>query len=479
MTPRRPLGPSTVKAALVCITLVAVAHGLFFIWYQQPDWSSQWPDQEGYRRLGAVLAATGKFTRFPDARPFVPEVLRTPAYPLFVATIYKIAGVRQLPVALAQTALFAAICLLVFAIARRLASDEVALGAAALTALFPPIPYFGALVMTEVWTAFLFTTSMWMMFRALKSGRALSFAACGVMIALTTLSRPVFVLFPFALAGVGLMLFPLAGVKRRPSSRNWAVLLAGFVIAMAPWLSYNYATLGRITLSPAGGLGRGLWEGSWQATWSGRLQNELTHLADEIDDRAALDREVEAVAAREHLPAAPMLEYVHQWEDIRLIWTSPVDPFERAVARVKADQEYQRVAMDNLRRDSMSHLARRLARGVFVLWAGEIPFRYSEINQLSPVTIRIGWAIQALLFLAACAGAVVLARRGQVTSSLVLFAPLVYVTAVHFWLLTEARQSLPAQPVLLILATFGIASFINGTGHSLALEPQVHEREHL
>ena len=479
MTPRRALGPSSVKVALVCITLVAVAHGLFFIWYQRPDWSSQWPDQDGYRRLGAVLAATGKFTRFPDARPFVPEVIRTPVYPLFLATIYKFAGMRQLPVALAQTALFAAICLLVFAIARRMASDAVALGAAALTALFPPIPYFGALVMTEVWTTFLFTASMWTLFRAVESGRALSWAACGVLIALTTLSRPVFVLFPVALAGVGLVLFPLAGVTRRPSPRSWMILLAAFAVAMVPWMSYNYATLGRFTLSPAGGLGRGLWEGSWQATWSGRLQDELTHLADDIDDRAALDRRVEAVAAREHLPAAPMLEYVHQWEDIRLIWTAPVDPFERAVARVKADQEYQRVAMDNLRRDSISHLARRLARGVFVLWAGEIPFRYSVINDLPKAVIRACWAIQALLFLAACAGAFMLARRGQVAASLLLCAPILYITAVHFPLLTEARQSLPAQPIVLLLATIAAIGVEYPAGHSLALESQVHERQHL
>src|SRR5262245_35096895 len=156
--PRRTFGFQTI----VVITLVAIAHGLFFIWYQRPDWNTEyWPDQEGYRRLGAVLAATGKFTRFPDARPFVPEVIRTPAYPLFLATIYKVAGVRQMPVALAQTALFAAICLLVYAITRRIAGERIAFAAALLTAFFPPIPYFGALVMTEVWTTFLFTASMW------------------------------------------------------------------------------------------------------------------------------------------------------------------------------------------------------------------------------------------------------------------------------------------------------------------------------
>src|SRR5262249_7454171 len=160
-------------------------------------------------------------------------------------------------------------------------------------------------------------------------------------LALTTLTRPVFVLFPFALTAVGLVLFPLLDVRRRPRLAQWAVMLIAFAIAMLPWFSYNYLTLGRFTLSPAGGVGRGLWEGSWQARWSGRLQNELTHLADDIDDRAELDRRVTEIAAREQLPAEPMLEYVHQWEDIRLIWTAPSDPYVRAVARVKADEEYR------------------------------------------------------------------------------------------------------------------------------------------
>ena len=47
MTTRRSLG-------LVC--LIATLHGLFFIWYQRPDWNTRWPDQEGYRRLGRVMA---------------------------------------------------------------------------------------------------------------------------------------------------------------------------------------------------------------------------------------------------------------------------------------------------------------------------------------------------------------------------------------------------------------------------------------
>jgi hypothetical protein len=381
-----------------------------------------------------------------------------------------------LPVALAQTLVFAGICMVVYAIARRVTSEPVARGAAAATALFPAIPYFGALVMTEVLTTLLFTISMWLALSALGEPGLRRFAWLGVVAGLTTLSRPVFVLFPFALAAVGLVVFPLVRVRTRPRAAQWSVMLAAFALTMAPWFMYNFVTLGRFTLSPAGGVGRGLWEGSWQATWPGRTQNELTHLADDIDDRATLDRRVAEVAAREHLDAAPMLEYVHQWEDIRLIWTEPTDPRERAIARVKADEEYRRVGLENIRRDTPAHLIKRLARGLFVLWAGEIPFRYSEINALSPMTIRACWAIQAAILLTALCGVAGLCLGGRMAEGLLLLAPILYISAVHFPLLTEARQSLPAQPIVLVLAVIGAVWL---SGHSLALEAQVHEREHL
>src|SRR4026207_2163413 len=96
-----------VRRALWIVCLVATFHALFFIWYQSSDWSVSWSDQDGYRRLGEVLATTGKFTRFPDATPFGPAVIRAPAYPAFVAVIYALLGVGRLPVAFAQLALFA------------------------------------------------------------------------------------------------------------------------------------------------------------------------------------------------------------------------------------------------------------------------------------------------------------------------------------------------------------------------------------
>ncbi len=466
----------TVQRSLLVVCLVAVLHGIVFMLYQRPDWNSEWTDQDGYRHLGHVMASTGKFTRYPDSPQFVPEVIRTPVYPVFVAVVYRVLGETNAAVASAQIGVFVAICLIVFAIGREISGPRLGVAAAAVTALFPTLPYFAALVLTEVWTALMFTLTMWLLVRAIHGQRTGSFVGFAVLAAATTLSRPAFFLFLPCVAAMALLIFPLVGWADRPKWTGWIVALAVFAVAMLPWFTYNYVTMQRFTLSPAGGIGRGIWEGSWQATWSGRTQNELTHLADDIDDRAELDRRVKAVAAREQLPAAPMLEYVHQWQDIRRLWTEPADPTRRSAARVDADNEYLRVGLQNIAHDRTAHLARRVTRGLFSLWSADIPIRYSQINQTPTIVIRAIWLLQTLMLALAAAGLWALVRGRRLADACVMAAPIIYVTAVHFPLLTEARQSLPAKPVVLILAVLG-AGWL--TGRSFPLEPQVHEREHV
>jgi hypothetical protein len=464
------------RRTLWLASLIAAAHGLFFIWYQRPDWETAWTDQGGYHRLGQVLAETGRFTRYPDSPVFVPEVLRTPIYPAFLAVVYRLAGDSHLAVALAQTAIFVMTCLVVFAMGRWIGGPALGGAAAIATALFPPLPYFAALVLTELWTTFVFTLTMWMLVRAVHRRRAADFAWLGLLAAASALSRPVFFLFLPVTAVAAAAILPLAGCRERPGPSRWILALGVFAIAMLPWFTYNYVTMHRFTLSPAGGIGRGIWEGSWQGYWPGRLQSQLTDLADRTPDRAELDREVLAIAQSERLDPTPMLEYTHQEQDIRRIWTEPTDPVERTRARIAADDTYLRVGLQNSARDRLAHLRRRVARGLFVLWAADIPIRYSQINGVPPIVIRAMWLAQALLMILAVIGLMVMVRQRRYADAVVLAAPIVYITAVHFPLLTEARQSLPAKPVVLLLAVTGAAAL---TGRSFPLEAQVHEREHL
>lgn len=446
--------------SLLVICVVALAHAGAYIVHQRPDWEVSWTDQGGYQRLGEVLATTGEFTRYPDAAVFVPEVIRTPGYPAFVAVVYLLFGVgNQMAVVVCQAVVFAVLCLIVLAVTRRVAGERVAIGAALLTALFSPLPYFGALALTELWTAFIATLAMLVCVRAAQTKSLGLYALAGVLFSATTLVRPAFVLLPFFLAASVPIL--IRDQRDRPALRGWAALVLAAGLTMTPWFAYNYVNLGRLTLSPAGGVGRGTWEASWQFRWAGRTQAALTDIATTAQSRDDMDARARAVAVETGGDPAPMLEYVHEWRDIHDMWDTPQDPFERMRARVTADQAYLDAGWRHIRKDPVGHVVRRLTRGPLVLWATEIPIRHSLINSLPTLVIRAIWLVQAGLLLLAIAGVVHLVRAGHRLEAALLALPLLYVTGVHLPLLCEARQSLPVKPLMLVLAAIGASAIIS------------------
>lgn len=443
---------------LLVICTVALAHAAAYIVHQRPDWGSDvsWTDQAGYQRLGAVLATTGEFTRYPDAAVFVPEVIRTPGYPAFVAAVYLVFGIgNQMAVAVCQAIVFALLCLVVFAVARRVTGERVALGAALMTALFPPLPYFGALVVTELWTAFVATVAMLACLHAVQSKRTWAYAVAGCLFSLTALVRPAFFLLPFMLAAAVPLL--VRGQRDRAALRGWAALVFAAGLTLAPWFTYNYVHLGRVTISPAGGIGRGIWEVSWQGKWPGRIQAALTSAATDARDPADLELRARAIALDSGHDPGPMITYVREWREIHDLWDTPTDPVERARARIAADQAYFDAGLKHLRNDPWGYVQRALTRSPFILWAAEIPIRYTLINSMPPLLIRALWLAQAVLMLLALAGFIALARSHRWLEAVVLGLPIVYVTAVHIPLFCEARQSLPVKPVVLVLAAVGSA----------------------
>ncbi len=440
---------------LLLVASIAMAHAWAFILYQLPDTTKHWSDQDGYRRLGQVLAATGRFTRYPDATTFVPEVGRTPGYPAFVAAAYRLFGVSQLAVAIPQAIVFGLLTFIVYLLVRRVGSERVAIASGLAVALYAPIPYFAALVMTELWTTFVLTVAVCLVIRASQRGGTIDFVLAGAFLGYTALCRPVFVLLPVGVAAVGAATTRIG--SRRPVA-PWAVLLGAAAVTCLPWFFYNYHYFHRVTISPAGGIGRATWEGSWQGTWSGRVQAGLTDIAERDDDRAMLDRDVTSFAEASGAAPGPMLTYVHQWQDIRRIWTTPIEPQERARTRIEADREYGRVGLQNIRVDPLGWLRRRIVRGVFTLWAADLPIRYSDINRTPTAIVRGIWLTVAAIDLMAGVGLAVLVALGFAREAALLATPLVYVTAVHFPLLTEARQSLPTKPLVVALAVIAVAA---------------------
>jgi 4-amino-4-deoxy-L-arabinose transferase-like glycosyltransferase len=438
--------------ARALLVLVALAHATFFIIYQSPDWLTEWTDQIGYTRLGHALAETGRFSRYPNDPRFIPEVIRTPGYPLFVAAVNRVVGQGHLPVAAAQAGVFVAICLLVGRTARLVASEQTAFAAALLTSLYPPLPYFAALTLTEVFTTFLVTLGAYLWLRALDGGNGWA-AGAGAILAWAALSRPSFQFLAVALVGAACLVAPRDALARR----RGVVMLAACVAVLTPWLLYNAIYLKMLTFTPAGGIGRTVWEGTWQIALPGRVQSTLTEMADTTPDRGALDARIRDYAGRLQMDDAAMLRYVHQWQDIRRIWTEPQEPWARARARIAADREYLRVAVENIRRDPVRHVWLRMTRGVALLWVTEIPVRYTDINALPALAIRAIWFPQAVLMVAAIGGLYTLWKLGARREAAAFAAVIAYVTAVHAALYSEARYALPAKPIVLLLATVAVS----------------------
>ena len=445
------------RLALGAIVLVALAQAAFFIGYQQPDWESAWTDQGGYQMLARGILQTGEFTRYPDAPAFVAEALRTPGYPVFVAAVFALFGDSHLAVAVVQAFVFAALCLLAYLIGLEVATERVAIAAAAATALYPMFPYFGALVLTELWTTFVLTAGMYCCLVAIRTRTAAPFIAAGLLVGWAALTRPGFFLLPmFLLAPATLDVFRDAAWRRRLA--GWLLFFAAFALVMGPWFAYNQRHFGQLTLSAAGDLGRPIWEASWQGRWNGRTQAALTRIADETDSDSEMTTRIDQLAGEARLDPAPMLEYVRQWRTIRQIWTTPTEPEARVKARIESTREYRRVGLANIAQDPWAYVRHRLVRALPVLWIGDVPIRHSDIDATSPWIVRGFWGIQAGITLFALAGIRQLWRRRGAVMAVLMATPLLYVTAVHVPILAEARQSLPAKPLVLVLAAVGLCA---------------------
>ncbi len=238
------------------------------------DWQSTtaWTDQGGYQRLGAVLATTGQFTRYPDHRRVRP---RSDPHA-------RLPGVRRrdLPAvrrrqrhgrspSRRRSCSRRSACM-VFAIARRAAGDrsrdgrrrdDRALSAAALLRLADPH--------RAVDRVHGDGGDPGLPARRATAAALRDFVLAGALFSATTLVRPAFVLMPFFFA-IARAAARARRSERRRALKGWAALVVTAALALTPWFTYNYVNLGQLTLSPAGGIGRGLWEGTWQGRWRGR-----------------------------------------------------------------------------------------------------------------------------------------------------------------------------------------------------------------
>ena len=319
---------------------------------------------KGHGYSGTQGADTFGAEAQPAPRSYTPGIFRPPAYPLFLALIYRLCtDPRALVpittwqrvwdrVRLIQCALDATVCLLVFCLVRTIfpSSCWLPLLAAALYAGSVYNIYYTRALLSECLTTWCVAAFLLCAARAIRRMTQPRLALAGASLGLAALSRPEYALF----AGV----FALTLAWRSRDSRAHAMrtllpfaLGAGLVIA--PWTVRNLLVFHRPILISSGGWGGNLYFGAvltrdnWQWWWSERYPDALFMDQQERDQfltfrqrylRTLIDGTLEEIQARDRaffgltlqrLQRQPLAVLKHWLVKIPRLWYLRSIPFYR------------------------------------------------------------------------------------------------------------------------------------------------------
>lgn len=209
-------------------------------------------DQVSYDTL-AQRVLTGHGFSFPTLwYPFTPPDEHTAhwsyAYTLYLAAVYAVVGHHPLAARLLQTLAAALICVLLHRLGARLFEPAVGLSAAALSAVYAYLVFFGAVLMTQTFYTALVLASLERALATADRPTQRNWVALGLLLGAGALLRQTLLLFS------PLLLLWTAWRDGRP--RRWggtAAAVAALALCIAPWTLYNHAVFGDFLLLNSNG----------------------------------------------------------------------------------------------------------------------------------------------------------------------------------------------------------------------------------
>lgn len=181
-----------------------------------------------------------------------PSAFRTPLYPIFLAFFYSLVGRNFVLIGLIQCVIGACTCFFIYGTAKKLFDKRTAVASALFFALAPNmILSTSGYILTEPLFIFLTFASLYGLVSLLSTEEStienkqiLLSVAVGLLLALSSLTRPVF--FYFSILAVIYLAI-------KASRRKALITFAVFALMMSIWGMHNYQTLGKFILTTTGG----------------------------------------------------------------------------------------------------------------------------------------------------------------------------------------------------------------------------------
>jgi 4-amino-4-deoxy-L-arabinose transferase-like glycosyltransferase len=378
------------------------------------------PETSYYGHLAMNISRGAGFRFFAGASPVL---WRGPAYPYFLAGIYRLARESQAAVVGAQLLLDAASCAIVFVLARHFLSRRRAFVCAGLYCLYPFSAYYIARLMPETLFTLLVLLSVGVWLQAQRRPQASRCALMGILLGVLALCRPAMVVFPVVVA-VHLWI----KWDSRSSWRHLALLLACTVLSIAPWTYRNYAITGRF-IPITTGSGWNLWVGNYVPA-DGRDFDELS--GEQLEQLKRGYRDVTGMDV-------DLKMYDDEFE---------VDGPQDEPLRLDVDKDalFRTAALDHIW-NNPGPVAGLVVKKLGRFWADLYSRR---LKRYQPMAAVLQWS---LVILGLCG--FFLGRETR-RAGWPLLLPILYSWLVHSLTVSTMRYGVPFVPLLLLLAFWGL-----------------------
>jgi 4-amino-4-deoxy-L-arabinose transferase-like glycosyltransferase len=204
-------------------------------------------DSSGYVQLAMNIEDGHGFSTEATA-PYLPNSFRTPGYPYFLTAIHMVTGNFESAL-IVQILLTIGIAWLIIAIGRKYISETVGFVAATIFLFMP----FSLLVAMRYLTQVSFTATLmlalWSFLIYLKNNKPVYLIAAATLVPVAALIRPIAILFvaPFIATLIFAWLFKQISWKRALGASVIFVVI--FIVGIAPWLARNHEVFGNASLS--------------------------------------------------------------------------------------------------------------------------------------------------------------------------------------------------------------------------------------
>lgn len=395
------------------LVLLAVGVRLLFLFElrETPFFAEHFSDSKIYYHLASQIREDG-----------IPHVyFMSPLYPYLLAAIWTLTDNPELWVRLLQALFGGATTLLTFYLGRNLFGSITGGVAALIVALYAPLIYYDALLLTESLLTLLLTGHMMLLVTAWKSNNIRWWIAAGLLLGLAVVTRATVLLFPLGM----FLVWMFSSRETRPGTAGLLAYVLAAMLLLLPTTIRN-AAVERVFVPVTSSFGFNLYAGNnADATGQFSMPEKIDILRDP-GGRFWVERQTD-----ETMNAVEVSAY---WRSRALTWMSANPGEAAALFFRKVLLFFHPAEIDQL----------GLSLRFYTREYGAVP--------------GIPAAAYPIIFVLSVIGVVLTGRKRPVSWLPVLFV-LVYVLATALFFVS-ARLRLPIMPLLIIYASYAAVCIV-------------------